>query len=121
MLARHGECNRCGWCCRYAAWSVSRVENPQGLSDPDYYRTRGFTLHFHKGMATMATAQVLHEQRCPEMAGDDCGMIESPARPRTCGEFPSRPEQVIGIPCSYWFETDNGNIGGDASPYPSKR
>ena len=41
-------------------------------------------------------------------------------RPRTCRDFPWSPEQVQGIPCSYWFERLNQGrrevIAGDGAP-----
>jgi Fe-S-cluster containining protein len=40
-------------------------------------------------------------------------------RPRICKEFPMSPEQIEGTPCSYYFETPEGNRGGQGSPYPT--
>lgn len=117
MLTRRGECNACGHCCRYIGASQTVVENAHGLSDVAFYRTRGFTLHHANGVAVKATAQVWHEKVCPEHRGDTCHSYET--RPQTCRDFPSTPEQVIGTPCSYWFEDGHGTkVGGLGSPYP---
>lgn len=121
---RHGECSHCGWCCQYGAWSTAVVENAQGLSDPQYYRVRGWVLHHVEGVPVQATARIAHYQPCPSFVGvagvPGCRLIGDPGRPATCHAFPTEPRQVRDIPCSYWFESEAGErIGGNGSPYPT--
>ena len=115
---RRGECNHCGWCCQYQSRSVAEVTNPKGLSDVEYYRTRGFQIHNVNGVPFAATIKVWHLAPCPQIADQRCGIYET--RPRTCRDFPVRPEQVVGIPCSYWFENGSEKIGGQGSPFPTE-
>jgi hypothetical protein len=101
------------------------VKNLEGLSDPAYYRMRGFTLDHREGVPVRAMVRVRHEQICPQcQAPQGCGVFTSPERPRTCHDFPARPDQVSGIPCSYWFERERDGVvervGGLHSPYPTE-
>ena len=120
---RHGDCGHCGYCCRYAASSVVDVSNPDGVSDPGYYRTRGFTLHYTSGVPVKATARVHHELVCPKMSEvppgtPACGVHA--LRPQTCRDFPVSPAQVVGTPCTYWFTRGDESVGGLGSPHPTE-
>jgi Fe-S-cluster containining protein len=120
---RHGECNHCGWCCEYEGKTVAQVENPKGVSDPRYYRLRGFVLDHREGIPVMARRTVWMRAVCPEFQGakvtERCGIYQD--RPETCQAFPTRPAQIVGTPCSYWFERDGVRVGGGlGSPYPTE-
>jgi Fe-S-cluster containining protein len=120
---RHGECNHCGFCCQYSAQTQVVVENPNGIADPAYHRTRGFTLTYVGGVAVKAVALALIQlPPCPkaDVQGATTLCRDYEHRPTTCRDFPKTPDQVKGIPCSYWFESPAGDIvGGLASPYPT--
>lgn len=52
-----------------------------------------------------------------DLAGKRCQIYDQ--RPVTCRVFPERPEQIVGTPCSYWFEREVGGqtetLGGNGT------
>lgn len=108
---RHGDCNHCGWCCE----TLSRqyvVRQPAEPKWVEFYGARGF------GPAPGGTvgrfAWLLAP--CPQHTDDRCALGD--ARPERCREYPTYPMEVVGTPCSYWFEADGVRAGGEGSPYP---
>lgn len=107
---RAGECNNCGWCCD----NLGRFQLTMTTPDIEFIKVRGGPLiqgDFH------APCQYHIENRC--------AIYDT--RPRTCSDFPSEPNEIIRIPCSYWFErsviAEDGTItfekqGGQGSPFP---
>lgn len=112
---RKGECTHCGFCCR--AISVAVVEAPTE-TDLDYFRARGYA----QLPGGKSRAKVWLLLPCPSMDAQldgtsRCGIYE--VRPKTCREFPTHPTQVVGTPCTYWFENEGKRIGGMGSLYPT--
>ena len=117
---RKGECNHCGYCCIFA---VSRtrlfIEKPNER-DKEFLLVRGFKLAVTPmgvGLETVADSYV----PCPKHTQSRCSIYDK--RPEACKAFPETPEQIMGTPCSYWFEDAMGiekPLGGDASPYAVK-
>lgn len=111
-----GECNHCGYCCRFLGpivltmtWAAD--EEP----DQAYWLLRGATI-------TGKTVRYCCHSLLPCQVYDEpakrCGTYET--RPAICRTYPVRPEQIEGTPCSYWFENERGEQrGGGASPYPT--
>lgn len=100
---RHGECNHCGWCCQFTGQSTVKVENARGLSDPDYYKARGFAIVQREGLSILAEAKVSHHLPCPQHVNERCSIYAE--RPSTCKDFPVSPEQIKHVPqCGYHFE-----------------
>src|SRR3990167_5015063 len=110
MLARHGECNHCTWCCQFIV--IERVTIAPSKLTPDeinFYQLRGGQLGADGHLRVVQHAFVpfsLHDRaagRCTSYA----------PRPQVCSPFPTLPEQIEGTPCSYWFETprEDGPIG----------
>ena len=58
-----------------------------------------------------------------DLPGKRCLIYEQ--RPVTCRRFPERPEQIVGTPCSYWFERTVGGqvetLGGNGAPEHVRR
>lgn len=122
---RHGECNGCGHCCEKVARDVIVRTPEQVRRDPAFYRTRGF-------QETEVDGEVRHvlfawlEAPCPELRVVRWGGGEIPRcmvydrRPETCRQFPLLPRDIVGTPCSYWFEDARGRLaGGTGSPHPA--
>lgn len=114
---RRGECNHCGYCCIFGVQKVT-IRMPRGLpKETEFLRIRGFKWTKDKGWEGMQASGEIFLP-CPYHVRGRCGIYET--RPEVCKDFPARPEQVVGTPCSYWFEDTDGKeapIGGDASPY----
>lgn len=109
---RNGECNNCGWCCRYEAVSrgVALVSR-----DPEYFHIRKHDVK--DGVARMVS---YFECPCPKHDTEKLRCTIHETRPHTCAEFPFAPEQVEDTPCSYWFENEMGlKRGGMGSPFPT--
>jgi Fe-S-cluster containining protein len=125
---RHGDCNHCGWCCTKVARDVIVRTDDQVARDPAFYAARGFVRQEVDGEPRHVLWAWL-EAPCPQhqvrhfhdglggmIAQSHCGVYD--ARPRTCQEFPTLPVDVVGTPCSYWFERGDAKVGGTGSPYP---
>lgn len=115
---RHGECNRCGHCCEHFARDVQvrTVEHVQ--RDAAYYLARGFRpTATPDGVRFVLWAWVA--SRCGELDIVDgqpaCRLQER--KPQTCVAFPQHPRDIVGTPCSYWFERHHERVGGDGSPH----
>ena len=109
---RHGECNHCGWCCEVLAREFV-VRSPVDSYWVEFYKARGFkkvSAGDFVGRFAVLTAP------CPEHINDRCALEER--KPRRCKEFPVVPAEIIGSPCSYWFENGRMKAGGTGSPFP---
>ena len=129
---RHGECNHCGWCCEKVARDCIVRTDEQVQRDPAFYAARGFKPTRVDGAIRFVLWAWL-EAPCPqkqELSYSDglggfgkqsrCGIYLT--RPETCQTFPRLPVDIVGTPCSYWFEAESVkgrvSIGGSASPHP---
>lgn len=87
----------------------------QVARDAIYYATRGFK-RVRIGDETRHVLLVWVQSSCPEHTDDGCVIYRS--RPQTCQDFPIVPLNIVGSPCSYWFEDDRGfKAGGSGSPH----
>ena len=133
---RKGECNHCGWCCQFLGRrSLFQAFNLVGADgQPDHLRMqfKGNSDDYDRRYLELRGVKITDERKrvghatigiyLPCTAHDKdagrCRVYEQ--RPRTCRDFPWAPEQVVGIPCSFWFErTVNGRsevIAGDGAP-----
>jgi Fe-S-cluster containining protein len=84
-----------------------RIENPQGLSDVEYYRVRGFRIVHIDGVAVAARGTVWHRCDCPQHQENRCAIY--PTRPKTCQDFPTSPDQIKGTPCTYRFVEEDAD------------
>jgi len=123
MWTRHGDCNHCGWCCQ-AIGHIALNYQMGPSSDVYFYQVRGFKFD-HIGKVMSKERAVIYDP-CPQHDVDKlrCKIYEN--RPKTCQEFPTKPELIQGSPCCYWFTraTQDGRteyIGGEGSPYPGHR
>ena len=113
---RQGDCTHCGHCCtRIARAPIVRSERQMAV-DPAFYRARGFQAVELDG-ETQFVLYAWLEAPCPEFRDNRCAIHAT--KPRTCAEFPRVPLDVVGTPCSYWFERGTERLGGMGSPYPS--
>lgn len=110
---RHGECNGCGFCCTAFARQAI-VRDASSVADPAFYRARGFKTVSVDGVDRLVLFAWLQAE-CPEHVDQSCRIYAD--RPRTCQEFPTVPADVVGTPCSYWFEQGPHRIGGSGSPH----
>lgn len=115
---RKGGCIDCGYCCVFAINRSKLFMKAPSEQDREFLLTRGFkptvTPTGEVGLEIMAEAYV----PCPQHQNNRCAIYDK--RPEACKIFPQYPEQIVGTPCSYWFEDEEGKekpIGGDASPY----
>jgi hypothetical protein len=124
--ARHGECNHCGHCCTYVAREVLVRTPAQIQRDPAFYQARGFApmevdgAPRHVLWAWLYAPCPQHVEVCDPLAPhvpDRRCAIES-TKPPTCVAFPRLPQDIVGTPCSYWFEKDGHAAGGQGSPHP---
>ena len=94
----------------------TKVEEPS-TEDPAelyYLKVRGFKISLRP--PTMVLDAVWP---CPQLHDHRCTIYDK--RPQRCQDFPSRPSQLVGTPCTYWFERAgaDGKIeysGGDRLP-----
>lgn len=117
---RKGECNHCGYCCIFAVNRVRLFIKEPNEQDKEFLAVRGFKFAATpQGIGWEAIAESYVP--CPKHQENRCSIYDK--RPETCKLFPQFPEQIIGTPCSYWFEDQEGmekSIGGDASPFSVK-
>lgn len=118
---RHGDCNHCGWCCKFSFDPVMMFFPNPDERRAEFLKVRGFweaSEGRDKGLAAWGQVYL----RCQYHTDDNkCVIFDKPERPRMCHDFPETPQQVKNTPCSYWFEDSEGNtIGGDGSPYPGE-
>lgn len=105
---RHGECDGCGWCCM--AIGRVMVKFPFAGRDPEFDAVRGIT-------DDVRIIEVVDP--CSKLDQDTkrCTIYEK--RPQTCRKWPEEPDEIVGTPCTYWFEREDGMVvGGDRSPHP---
>jgi hypothetical protein len=108
---RQGDCNHCGFCCE----TLSRqfvVRQPVEPYWQEFYAARGFT--DVPGGTVGRFAWLLAP--CPQHVGDRCAMGDG--KPARCAVFPTQPTEIVGTPCSYWFEAEGIRVGGEGSPFP---
>lgn len=117
---RKGECNHCGWCCIFSFDPVGVFFADKDKKRNELLQVRGFRPAENEGeQGYMAYGDVYLP--CPQHIDNKCAIYEK--RPELCRTFPLLPTQVVGTPCSYWFEDEEGKelpVGGDASPYARK-
>jgi len=109
---RHGECNHCGWCCE----SLSRqyvVRAPQEPYWVEFYKARGFAAAEDGTVGRFGWLMA----PCPAHVDERCAMGDE--RPQRCKDFPIMPTEIVGTPCSYWFESGELRAGGMGSLYPT--
>lgn len=117
---RKGECNHCGYCCVFAVNRARLFIKEPNEVDREFLVVRGFKLAITPmgtGLEIIADCYV----PCPKHVNNRCSIYDR--RPEACKLFPQSPEQILGTPCSYWFEDEEGKerpMGGDASPYAIK-
>ena len=117
---RRGECNHCGYCCLFAVNRARLFIKEPNAQDREFLIIRGFNLAVTPmgvGLEYIADSYV----PCPKHVESRCSIYDK--RPEACKLFPQFVEQVLGTPCSYWFEDEEGvekPMGGDASPYAVK-
>ena len=114
---RHGECRpNCGACCLVLMQDLEvRVNTP--LQDPAYWKARGLTDHGDGSVTARGTLLA----PCPQLTTDVRCALQSSGKPQWCQDYPTAPEQITEMPCSYWFTNDAGERwGGQASPYPTR-
>ena len=116
---RKGECNNCGYCCRFSFDPVRLFfPNPTAKLE-QFLRIRGFLDEVDQGERGVASFARVY-LKCQHHIDDKCAIFNSPERPQMCHDFPEKPSQVIHTPCSYWFEDADGRekpIGGNGSSY----
>jgi Fe-S-cluster containining protein len=131
---RKGECNNCGWCCDKVAREAIVRTDEQIARDPAFYAARGFKPMDVDGARRHVLFAWL-EAPCPQRwtvnvpnglggfsAQSRCAVYNT--RPQTCVSFPRLPVDIVGTPCSYWFEREAGidsatyKAGGQGSPWP---
>ncbi len=121
---RHGECNRCGWCCEKIARDVLVRTDEQVARDAPYYAARGFKRLMVDGEPRHVLWAWI-ESPCPQLmkkswyGGIDYRCRVQDDKPQTCTDFPRLPQDIVGTPCSYWFTQDGKALGGSGSPHPS--
>jgi Fe-S-cluster containining protein len=118
---RKGDCNGCGWCCEKIARDVLVRTDAQVARDPAYYAARGFQPVTVDGERRHVLWAWL-EAPCPELrrpvhmpgygvvGTHRCAIHDS--KPETCRTFPRLPQDVVGTPCSYWFERTEDDVAG---------
>lgn len=124
---RQGECNHCGYCCLFLATQAHMLalekdgfRDQHGKFDEQHLKVR----HVMTDQAepSKVVTHAWFYSPCSEFKVDElrCGIQET--KPYTCSAYPWDPEQVIGTPCSYFFEKKQDDttlrIGGQGSPYP---
>jgi Fe-S-cluster containining protein len=136
---RKGECNHCGHCCTMVAREAIVRTDVQIARDPAFYAARGFVPMDVDG----ETRHVLFawlKAPCPQQRlqtvvwglGDvktESRCAIHATRPETCVTFPRLPVDIVGTPCSYWFEREvdgtpayaprTERVGGTGSPHPA--
>lgn len=117
---RKGECNHCGWCCIFSFDPVGVFFSDRDPKRNELLQVRGFKPAENDGeRGYLAYGDVYLP--CPQHKDGRCSIYEK--RPELCRTFPVMPSQIIGTPCSYWFEDAEGQAlpaGGDASPHPRR-
>jgi len=115
---RHGECRPgCGACCLVLIQGLT-IKCETNVREPAYWAARGVTQEPDGSVSV--TGHLLAP--CPQLTADvRCGLQDS-GKPKYCQDYPTAPEQIAALPCSYWFTNDAGEAwGGEASPYPVRR
>ena len=124
---RQGECNHCGFCCLFLSnieveLNSTRAElvDTEGNVDEKHLHVRGF----ERGEGDAYHGKALFYSPCEEYNIHEMRCSIQASKPKTCVEFPAIPEQVLGTPCSYYFEEcvdgHAARMGGDQSPYPGR-
>jgi len=115
---RHGECNHCGACCTDLVTdmtvliAVEQVLRP-GPEHEDYFRVRQVPLVEQDGkLYRQYTGKLLNP--CQYHQQNQCSIYET--RPRFCRDFPTHPDHIKAMPCSYWFQRGEEIVGGQGAP-----
>lgn len=113
VVVRKGECNGCGYCCRV----IGRVQLqwPEQVNDPAFLDVRGIERDGTKWIDVVDPCPKLEEL---PSEGTSCTIWAN--RPQTCQAFPTRPADVEGTPCSYWFEDEEGKVIAHGEGFPGK-
>lgn len=113
-MKRHGECDMCGWCCEILA-TGAKLLFPLEPMGKDYLEARG--IEIVEGRVGYKQLDIIDP--CQHLCEDKTCAIHD-TKPQYCRDWPRNPEDVIGHPCTYWFELDDGRrVGGTRSPYPT--
>lgn len=107
LWKRKGECDGCGLCCEI----IARVELDFNENEPEWLAARGLPREGTKWFTII--------DPCPQLQEDKkCGIYED--RPNTCREFPTKPDDLVELSCTYWFEhkITGQTFGGLRSPHP---
>lgn len=118
-MRKMGECNNCGWCCQFEGVHRNVVSDADSDTNK-FYELRGGKLQ--PGGAKLH--YIMHAYApCSnhDTVSKKCTDYEN--RPSICKNFPEKPTQIEGTPCSHWFEYEENGVtirrGGYGSPYPT--
>src|SRR5512136_128177 len=100
---RHGDCNRCGYCCEFMGpVAMTTRVNGEGRLDKALWELR------RPAVRDVSNREVLYigHTYLPCSAHhlpSTCTIYDT--RPETCRTFPVHPDQIEETPCSHWFES----------------
>jgi Fe-S-cluster containining protein len=114
-MTRQGTCNDCGHCCETFARHAVVRSDVQMAHDPEFYRVRGFQAREIDGEPVSVLLAWIAAP-CPAHQDGRCAVHDQ--KPQTCQDFPKHLADIVGTPCSYWFEAGDVKMGGLGSPYP---
>lgn len=105
----------CGWCCENLVPPIDFYFPLEKLGE-DYAEARGMSVKDgvgHKRLPVFDPCQHLWSDM-------KCAIHNS--KPNYCRKWPFEPDHVVGVPCTYWFENEDGDvIGGLRSPHPTEK
>jgi len=114
---RHGECNHCGDCCAnlLAGAILIPVEHlaVPAVQQEDYFHVRQIPLVQLDGKNYRQYSGNLINP-CQYHRESQCIVYET--RPGWCRDFPTRPDQIKEMLCSYWFQRGEEIAGGQGAP-----
>ena len=129
---RKGECNHCGYCCLFIAtephvlsFDRSNLRDKNGEFDEAHAHVRGLVHAANSPNPNELNVPAWFYSPCQAYNMDTLRCSIQAEKPRICQDFPWIPEQIVGTPCSYYFEKTNeaGVIfrqGGQGSPHPGR-
>lgn len=118
---RRGECNHCGYCCEFIGHKifVFTPQPPTGATEVDrhFFAVRGIDL-VAAGARAALRVDLFTPCKVYDRAARRCAIYAQ--RPVTCQLYPELPTQIVGTPCSYWFERQVAGqverVGGNGAP-----
>ena len=101
---RYGSCDGCGECCLFVGAHQLVLVQPSKEpvpNDYNYFKVRGFA---RNPLEDIASLYVNFYAPCPEYQHESrkCGIHER--KPESCIVFPTDPDHIQYLNCSYWFE-----------------